>query len=106
MLSSVTDQLTLNGSPDFTVAGSGSVMLVTTSCEGGGGSIMSGGGRYRLSLFWSAPSNTEPIGLSTGGIRDDEEIVWTAQVRWHLHRGRNGVAGPAARPCWCSTIPR
>ncbi len=69
MLSSVTVQLTLNGSPDLTVAGSGSVMPVTTSWEGGGGSITSGGATYRLLLssFAPPPSNTWPIGLSVGG---------------------------------------
>ena len=64
-----TVQLTVNGSPDFTVAGLGSVMLVTTRLVGGGGSMTSGGARYRLLLSSLAPppSNTLPIALSVGG---------------------------------------
>ena len=49
-LLSWTVQLTVNGSPDFTVGGLGSVMPVTIRLLGGGGSMTSGGARNRLLL--------------------------------------------------------
>src|SRR3954452_8186667 len=62
-------QETVNDSPDFTVAGAGSVMPVTTSSLGGGASMISGGFRKRLLLFSLPvpPSKTAPMAVAAGG---------------------------------------
>ena len=61
--------------------------------------MTSGGARYRLLLssFAPPPSNTWPIGAVGGRVGDDEEIVRAAQVRRHLHRGGDRVAGAGAQ---------